>query len=399
MVAATEDDYRWLVSEAAEPFLRRAAEAGSSLIGLVKQLRRDISAERAHLIAQQLELRTRASVKFAHADRMFFTPSLLEQATDERVAGYKASRFPEGGSVADLCCGLGGDLIGLAQRGPMVAVDRDPVALVLACANCRACGVKSVTFRLAEASSFDVSECSAWHIDPDRRAGGRRTVQAEWFSPSRSQLEALLGVQPNAAIKLAPATPLPDSWCEAAEREWIGRGRECVQQIAWFGALARYPGRHAVTVLGGAKPSSFTGKPDVVLPDAPQVGRYVFAPHRAVRAAGLVGALGAGAGLLSLSMRSALLTGDELVDDPLLASFQVEEVWPFDVRRLKKELRRRGIGRLEIKARSVTRDPEQLRRRLAVSGDEQRTLVVVRRGRQTLALLTRRISQGQGESP
>ena len=45
----------------------------------------------------------------------FFTPVGWEQATDELIAAYKASRFPADGPVADLCCGIGGDLLVLAR--------------------------------------------------------------------------------------------------------------------------------------------------------------------------------------------------------------------------------------------------------------------------------------------
>ncbi len=69
---------------------------------------------------------------------MFFTARGLEQATDEIVAACTASRFPRGLPLAELCCGIGGDLLALAHRGPVVGVDRDPAAAILADANGRA---------------------------------------------------------------------------------------------------------------------------------------------------------------------------------------------------------------------------------------------------------------------
>ena len=63
---------------------------------------------------------------------MFFTRLGLEQATDAWVARYKATRFPAGQLLADLCCGIGGDLMALSERGPTRGVDRDPVAAICA---------------------------------------------------------------------------------------------------------------------------------------------------------------------------------------------------------------------------------------------------------------------------
>src|SRR3954454_15048809 len=85
-MAATIDDYRWLVSDAAARWLaiaRGEAESPSSaVVRLVSQLRKDISLERAHLVVEQIELRGRAREKFSQADTMYFTRKALEQATD-----------------------------------------------------------------------------------------------------------------------------------------------------------------------------------------------------------------------------------------------------------------------------------------------------------------------------
>ena len=92
----------------------------------------------------------------------------------------------------------------------------------------------------------------AWHCDPDRRADGRRTTRGELFEPPLDALARLLGQNSNAAIKLAPATEAPASWQASAELEWLGSRGECRQQVAWFGELARYPGRRAATVVDAA---------------------------------------------------------------------------------------------------------------------------------------------------
>src|SRR5438309_11652058 len=90
-LAAAIDDYRWLVSDAANPWLTMAREessnlnrthAGSVLVKLTSQLRKDLTAERAHLVIEQTELRQRAREKFTLAEQMFFTRQGLEQATD-----------------------------------------------------------------------------------------------------------------------------------------------------------------------------------------------------------------------------------------------------------------------------------------------------------------------------
>ena len=67
----------------------------------------------AAAIAQH-ELRTRAAGKFAAAGSMWFTREGLEQASAEPLARHRADRYAAFARVADLCCGIGGDLCALA---------------------------------------------------------------------------------------------------------------------------------------------------------------------------------------------------------------------------------------------------------------------------------------------
>src|SRR5437773_2072848 len=90
----------------------------------------------------QIELRERARAKFAHAERMYFTRAGLEQASSERTAEHRARRYAGLDRIADLCCGIGGDLVALAAGRSVLAVDRDPVHLRLATLNADATDLK-----------------------------------------------------------------------------------------------------------------------------------------------------------------------------------------------------------------------------------------------------------------
>jgi hypothetical protein len=64
----------------------------------------------------------------------------------------------------------------------------------------------------------------------------------------------------------------------------------------------------------------------------------------------------------------------------------VEEL-PYREKQLRAALRERGIGALTIKKRGVDVAPEQLRRRLALRGDEAATIVLTRVDGEGTALL------------
>ncbi len=390
------DDYRWLVGEEARPWLNRAAAETASLVTLAARLRRDLGANRARLVLQQVELRRRALAKFTRADQMFFTAVGLEQATDERVAAYKAGRFPQGQAIFDLCCGIGGDLLALTGSGPVVGVERNEVTALVAEANLHALAPEVSWRRDAKVLVADVQNhawTAPWHLDPDRRPAGRRTTRVALHEPGWTTVERLLAEHGHAAIKLAPAGDVPDPWPQEAELEWISRARECRQLVAWFGALARAPGRRRATVLTTHDPagaSTVTGIPDQPMATAARIDRYLFEPDAAVLAARLTGELASRYGLAALGPSTAYLTGDRALADPALACFEVAEVLPYDMRRLKKLLAQRSIGRLEIKKRGVRDDLEQLRKRLALRGEAGAVLFLTRWGSGVTAILARR---------
>lgn len=388
------DDYQWLVSQAAEPWLEIAAGTDEkSLVRLTLSLRKDLGPTRTHLVIAQAELRRRAQVKFQHAPRMFFTRQLLEQATDEQVAAYKAQRMSAGAQLADLCCGIGGDLMAMAHQGPVVGVDSDPVAVILALANCHALGLAAVEVQLADACASCVESFFAWHADPDRRPEGKRTTHVEVHEPDLAALERLLSRNPNAALKLAPAARLPEAWRQTAELEWIGNRGECRQQMVWFRDLARSPGRRtaSVFVAGLAEPKTLCGDAGQEISPAANLGRYVFEPHAAVLAADLTGVLANAHGLNCVSPGIPYLTGDQHISDPVLACFEVTEVLPLDPKHLRDAIRERGIGNLEVKKRGVKIDPEEVRKQIHPRGDQAATLIITPVKKKIVAILAQRV--------
>jgi hypothetical protein len=60
---------------------------------------------------------------------------------------------------------------------------------------------------------------------------------------------------------------------------------------------------------------------------------------------------------------------------------------PFREKQLRAALRARNVGALTIKKRGVDIAPEQLRRRLALTGDEPATIVLTRVAGEGTALL------------
>lgn len=378
-----------------------AAELSGTQLQRVAALRKHLAADRAAGVWEQLELRERARNKFPQAAAMFFTRQQLEQATDAIVAGYKAARFAPHAAIADLCCGIGGDLLAMAATSKAIGIDRDPVASVFAEANLAAVGR---TGRLVnETIDAERLNVDAWHIDPDRRPGGKRSVQVEMHEPGLTFIEKLLERVPRGAIKLAPAAEPSAEWRARAECEWISRGGECKQLVVWFDSLANAPGTTRATVLARALDTpadecvlaTVTGQAGDEPNHAPSLERYLYEPDAAVLAADLVGALAKQQQLAAITPGIAYLTGDQPIYDAALACFEVIEAMPFRVPAVKAWLRARGVGRLEIKKRGVDEDPEKLHKCLKLAGEQSVTLILLPIAGSVTAVFAQRVTQNK----
>ena len=396
-------DYEWLTASEAGTVLAELAADKTPLHTAISRLRGRFTTNQTHLLLEQTELRRRATAKFTQAHQMFFMRIGLEQATDEWVARYKASRFASQRAAgftlavfADLCCGIGGDLQALSTNETTIGIDRDPVASHFAAINTGA------QVQTTDIAAFDLKSVAAFHIDPDRRPGtrhgsrvSRRTTSLEWCEPNIATIDELLTQVPNAAIKLAPASEVPAAWSTRCELEWISRDRECRQLVAWHGDLAQAPGQHRATILPtacGLSQRTITGQPKQPIPIANKPNRYVFDIDPAVLAAKLKGVLAAEHNLTALSAGSTYLTGDHPITDPALACFAVEDVIPFRVDKLANHLRANNIGQLEIKKRGVDLDPDKLRRALKLRGNNAATLLITPIAGRATAILAQRVS-------
>jgi hypothetical protein len=376
--------------------LERLSSQQPPAMSLLRQLRQEVGVTRAALLSQQVDLRKRAREKFVDADKMLFTDQGLQQATDERVAAHKAARFETLDHVADLCCGIGGDLTALAgrSRGSVVGVDRDPIIAWIAQHNCQLIQKENVkvSIEVADVREFDASRVMGLHLDPDRRPGARRHSQMQGYEPGPEFIEKHVSQEHAVALKLAPAANVPSAWQASCERQWITSRGECRQQVLWCGPLAAAPGLHTATCLGSApgQQASVQGLPDQSVPDRPQCGRYLYEPHAAVLAAGLVGSVAEQLGLAASWSNVAYLSSDQYLDLAGFACFEVEEVLPFDRKRIKSLLRQRNIGRLEVKKRGTQIDPGQLQQQLQAKQAGQATLLLAGTSGGVTAILAKR---------
>lgn len=334
-------------------------------LAVATRLRREHPAELVSAALGQARLRQRAVTKFGAQDarRMFFTPNGVEQSTRASVAAYRAGRFRELGvtSVADLCCGIGGDAIALARAGIRVlAVDRDPLTAAAARANADALGLADlIEVREADVTEVDTAGYDAVFVDPARRGGRGRIFDPEAYSPPLSwAVAAARTASRAAALKVAPGIP-HEAVPADAEAEWISDGGEVKEAVLWFGAGQAVPVR--ATLLPGPRTLPSRGLPD---PAVRPPGRYLYEPDGAVIRAHLVAEVAEelDGGLLDATI--AYITADEHRPTPYATAYELTDRLPFNVKKLKALLRERSVGTLTVKKRGSAVEPEELRRKV-----------------------------------
>ncbi|MGF1426399.1 THUMP-like domain-containing protein [Kitasatospora sp. LaBMicrA B282] len=368
-------------------------------LALATRLRRDHPAELVSAALGQERLRQRARAKFGDdAERMYFTPDGVEQATRRTVADWRAQRFAALGvrRLADLCGGIGGDAIALARAGIAVtAVDRDPVTCAVAAANAAALGLADlVEVRCADVTEVDTAGYDAVFTDPARRGARGRIFDPEAYSPPLSWAIEAGRATRFGALKVAPGIP-HEAVPADAEAEWVSDGGDVKEAVLWFGTGAPADAPHRATLLGGRLPGghSLTGGR---LPDPPAgpLRRYLYEPDGAVIRAHLVAEVAdllGGATLLDPHI--AYLTSDRLTPTPYAAAYEITDELPFNVKKLKALLRERAVGTLVIKKRGFAVEPDELRRKLRPQGPNAAVVLLTRIGTTPVMLLARELRQ------
>jgi hypothetical protein len=261
-------------------------------------------------------------------------------------------------------------------------VDLDAVRVAVAEANLNVLGLPGAV-AVADATRVDVSPFDVAFADPARRTGSGRTFRADEWQPPWAFVERLL--TGDACVKVAPGIPhtlVPPG----VEAEWVSDGGEVKEAALWSGRLASTTRR--ATVIGDGGLATLTEDDDPGA-EVRAVGEFLYEPDGAVIRAGLVTAVAHGVEGGLLDHHIAYVTSDRSFRTPFARGYQVLEELPYREKQLRAALRARGVGRLTIKKRGVDVVPEELRRRLALNGEADATIVLTRVDGRGTALLVR----------
>lgn len=388
-------------------------------LALAESLRRRYPADLVSAALSMQALRVAARAKFSAADQMLVTRAGLEQASSDLTARHAAARFAGAGLVADLCCGIGGNLIALAStlttestyatgatqatdsestNGPLgalqahqradgadgdggqcredgsrsgarrvIAVDADLTTLEFARHNASVCAPGAeIGYVCADVTRLSLTGIDAVFIDPARRDDGRRLPPGACQPPLGWCLQLTESV-PAVGIKAAPGLRrdrVPPGW----ETEFVAIGRELKEALLWSPALAGSVSRATVLPSG----DTMVARADTAMPPgrlAPP-GEFLLDPSPAVTRAGLVAELAHQVGGWQIDPMIAFLACDAPVRTPFARTLRVLDSAPWHEKRFARRLRELGIGSLDIRRRGLAGDVAQIHRRLGLRGGQ-----------------------------
>jgi len=392
-----------LLTPLGQAAIARAAELDPSdetFLSALTQLQKHFDSDLAKAALETTLLRRKARAKFTRADSMYFTRDGLEMASSEIVSRYRAARFAPFARLADLCCGLGGDTIGLASPpspvgalpdgggaggGGLFALDIDPLHLALARENLSAYGLQAKLIE-ADLTKSKPPAVEAAFFDPGRRASGRRHFSVRGYHPPLSIIETWPPMP--LGVKISPGVDLSEIEHYDCEIEFISLDRELKECVLWFGEL-KTTARRATLLSPRHPPLSLTAQPPNHPATAPRsdsgVGTtqppnhpttlplaYLYEPDPSVLRAGLVTTLAAQLNAAQIDPDIAYLTADTLTPTPFARAFAIEAAMPFSQKRLREKLRAMNVGRVTVKKRGSPLDPAEFARSLKLRGDEER---------------------------
>jgi len=394
----TLDRWQRLSRDASRPLIEAAARIDPADVAAVSGLRKQFDADDVHAALELVDARRRGVAKFGDlAEAMMLDRVGVEQATGLEVARVKAARLRElagHGEACDLCCGVGGDAMALAEAGfDLTAVDLDPLRAWQTRRHVQLLTGREAWCREADVTAIDLSPDAAVHIDPDRRPAGRRRRDPDQYLPPLAFLRQLARRPGATAVKLAPGMD-PDTLPDGAW-QWISDAGRLVQAVCYLGDAARdqEPARATLVTPGGDthELAGEAGRP----PPSDLMGDYVYEADPAAERGRLLHLLCEAHGLAEAHQGLGLLTGDHRIESPWLTGFEVVYRVPGRGRnppRVREGLAQHDAGIVEVKTRDKACDPDAVQKQLRGKGDTALTVFVLRLGRRVEAWITRRLT-------
>ena len=279
----------------------------------------------------------------------------LQLSTPEIVAAYIAKRLKTD-IIADLGCGIGGQVIFFAQECKKVyAVERNPEKLEYAKKNCELYGINKVEFILGddlELTTIEkVSDATIIFSDPARPLSEKERTLSNLEPPITEILRLYSDITPELAFHAPPQMP-PSRIGLDCECEYLSLNGQLNRLTLYFGAIKRCE-RSAVVLPDEAQLCSS----DVAAIKPGSLKDYVYEPEPSVIKAELLNELAHNVAekgdeifFYKGDAKRTLLTSSKLVGSPFFKdAYRVIGKVEMDIGMIKELLKSEKAGKVVLR--------------------------------------------------
>lgn len=270
-----------------------------------------------------------AREKFKLAKKMMFDKESIEIATPEIISKYRAKRLACN-CIIDMCCGIGGDTISLAETcKEVIAIDNNNQMIDFVKHNCKTYGKNNVSFIQGDVLKINLEKFNANYAfsDPTRRIKGKRVKGLSETIPPINQIVNKIMNFKGYCIEVSQQLK-PEEIPYDCEREYLSYNGECSCLSLYFGNLKKCE-RSAVILPSEIRLESRYNQKKPIVTD---LKKYFYEIDPAIIKANLIGELSAE---FNFTSYENFLTSDEKIISPyaknsfeLLAFVKKEEIIP-----------------------------------------------------------------------
>ncbi|MDR0516367.1 MAG: hypothetical protein LBH25_04910 [Fibromonadaceae bacterium] len=336
---------------------------------LSEKLSKKFKPEERHALMHYAEMLPKIREKFCLPSSLDFVCDRLafEQATAKDISQYKASLWPSGAKIADLCCGMGGDSFWLPQEIIASGMDIAKERVLMFNENMERLGK---VHRAVLQNALDVASGDFFCIDPARRGG---------LNPSFENILELSKKFSGTMIKLPPAYPENDLPKEA-DVVYLGNSSDCRECLLLNGTFGKAMVRAVAicekeTFQWQCKKNELQG----INLEAKKLGNFILEPYPVLVRSHLFMNEAKKHGFWQIDCTLAYLSCDSLPQKYSgFNAYNVIDQSSLSTNEVKAMLRKHDAGKITLKKRGVSVVPEAEIRRLAPKGSRELVLFYTR---------------------
>jgi hypothetical protein len=344
------------------------------------------------------KIQKQASGKFPFAYKWLFTDKSHQQASHFLLSKFHGNLFNDYCVVADLCCGIGADLLFLSKgKVSSFAVDCDDTVLGYAKYNMTFFNRNNIIYQHKKAEDF-IEDAEAIFIDPDRRNNNKRKIDPNDFSPMFSEIEKTTKKYRNIAIKSSPLMDYENTLYNDFYLDFVsldGQLKECL--LKTFSPVNSKNNRKRAVMISSLIPNitSIFEQKNHPSTDITDIKKYIIEPDPAIIRAHLINDLAYELGVNRIDNNISLLTSDisvintnQLIGRNIFTEYMVKEVFNYNLKDLNAYIKSNEIGIIDIKTKGFSEPVESFRRKLKLKGKKQITLFITRLDRKHICIVS-----------